>query len=180
MTALIASATILVIILATDLGRKRVTNMRILRSFIAVAIVIAIFVHSLPTGGNDLWLQLVGLVVGAVFGLIAGALLPAHRDPSGLIYTTGGVAYALLWLALSSGRVIFAYGTEHWFGPDILRFSIENKLSGQDVYANAFIFMSLAMVLGRSAVLFTRRRRLRVAGEDAPSPATATAGSSAR
>ncbi|GAA1904891.1 hypothetical protein GCM10009753_39240 [Streptantibioticus ferralitis] len=171
MTALIASATILTIILATDLGRRRVTNMRMLRSLLAVGIVIALFVHSLPTDGNDVSLQLVGIGVGAICGLIAGALLPAHRDPaSGEIYTTGGIGYALLWLVLSSTRVLFAYGTEHWFSQGIIKFSIDYKLSGQDVYANAFVFMSLAMVLARSAVLLTRRRKLLAQGATAAAP----------
>lgn len=118
--ALIASATILVIVLATDLGRKRITKMRLLRAFAGAAIVVAIFVHTIPAGDNEIRLQLIGLGVGAVCGLLAGALLPAHRDSSGEIYTTGGIAYAL----------------------------------------------ALAMVLARSAVLFTERHRLRAANDE--------------
>ncbi|GHF52543.1 hypothetical protein GCM10010218_37530 [Streptomyces mashuensis] len=161
LTALIASVTILAIILATDLGTRRVTNMRMLRSLLAIAIVIALFVHSLPHAGNDVSLQLVGIGVGVICGLIAASLLPAHRDPAtGDVFTRGGIGYAAVWFVLSSARVLFAYGTEHWFPAGIIKFSIDYKLSGQDVYANAFIFMSLAMVLTRTAVLLTRRRRL--------------------
>ncbi|WP_328731602.1 hypothetical protein OHT20_14160 [Streptomyces caniferus] len=160
-TALIASATILTIILATDLGCRRVTNMRMLRSVIAVAIIIAIFVRSFPTSGNAPSFQLIGLGVGVICGLIAGVLLPAHRGADGRIYTTGGWGYALVWIVLSSARVLFAYGAEHWFSEGLIRFSIENELSGPDVYANAFVFMSLAMVLTRTAVLVNKRRRIR-------------------
>ncbi|MFE8944555.1 hypothetical protein ACWCQS_35895 [Streptomyces sp. NPDC002076] len=170
LTALIASATILTIILATDLGRRKVTNMRMLRSLLAVAIVIALFVHSLPTAGNDVSLQLAGIGVGAICGLIAGALLPAHREASGEIYTRGGIGYAVLWIVLSSSRVLFAYGTEHWFPQGIIKFSIDYKLSGQDVYANAFVFMSLAMVLARTGVLLARRRRLNAEGAETTVP----------
>ncbi|MFB9835672.1 hypothetical protein [Actinoallomurus acaciae] len=46
--------------------------------------------HTIPTGDNEIKLQLTGLGVGAVCGLLAGALLPAHRDPSGGVHTTGG------------------------------------------------------------------------------------------
>jgi len=160
-TALIAGGTILAIILATDLGRRRVTNMRMVRSVLAVAVIIVIFVHSFPTSGNAPSLQLIGVGVGVICGLVAGALLPAHRGADGLIYTTGGVGYALVWIVLSSARVLFAYGAEHWFTEGLIRFSIENELSGPDVYANAFVFMSLAMVLTRTAVLVTKRRRIR-------------------
>ncbi|UYB40277.1 hypothetical protein SLV14_002880 [Streptomyces sp. Je 1-4] len=160
--ALIAGASILTIILATDLGRRRVTNMRMLRSVIAIAIIIAVFVHSLPTAGNALSFQLIGVGVGVICGLVAGALLPAHRGTDGQIYTTGGFGYALVWIVISSARVLFAYGAEHWFAEGLIRFSIENELSGPDVYANAFVFMSLAMVLTRTAVLVAKRRRIRL------------------
>ncbi|QHC23946.1 hypothetical protein [Streptomyces sp. GS7] len=159
-TALIASVTILGIILATDLGHRRLTNMRMLRSLIAVAVVIGLFVHSLPTGGNDVSMQLAGIGIGVICGLIAGALLPADRAADGSVYTTGGIGYAVLWIAISGSRVLFAYGSEHWFAQGIVTFSIDYELSGQDVYANTFVFMSLAMVLARTGVLLSRRRKL--------------------
>ncbi|KUJ64169.1 hypothetical protein ACZ90_60590 [Streptomyces albus subsp. albus] len=166
-TALIASGTILTIILATDIGHRRITTMRMVRSVLAVAVIIAIFVHSFPTRGNDVSLQLVGVGVGVISGLIAGTLLPAYRHESGDIRTIGGIGYALVWVVLSSGRVLFAYGAEHWFTEDLIRFSIDYQISGQDTYANAFVFMSLAMVLTRTAVLLAKMRRLRAA-EAAP------------
>ncbi|MFB6440074.1 hypothetical protein ACFCVY_25415 [Streptomyces sp. NPDC056411] len=178
LTALIASVTILVIILATDLGTRRVTTMRMMRSVIAVALIIALFVHSLPTSGNAPTFQLLGVGVGIICGLVAGALLPAHRGADGAVHTTGGLGYALLWLVLSSARVLFAYGSEHWFAADLVRFSIDNKLSGPDVYANAFVFMSLAMVLTRTAILVLKRRRLAAAPCD-PSAPSASADHSA-
>ncbi|RLV10391.1 hypothetical protein CTZ27_04085 [Streptomyces griseocarneus] len=162
-TALIASGTILIIILATDIGRKRITTARMVRSVIAVAVIIAIFVRAFPTQGNDVSLQLVGIGVGVIAGLIAGTLLPAYRHESGDIYTYGGIGYALVWVVLSSGRVLFAYGAEHWFTADLIRFSIDYKISGRDTYSNAFVFMSLAMVLTRTAVLLTKMRRVRAA-----------------
>ena len=159
LSALIASGTILIIILATDIGRRRITTMRMVRSVIAVAVVIAIFVESFPTKGNDISLQLVGVGTG---GLIAGVLLPAYKDAtSGELYTIGGIGYALVWIVLSGGRVLFAYGAEHWFTMDLVKFSIDYKISGQDTYANAFVFMSLAMVLTRTAVLLAKMRKLK-------------------
>ncbi|MEV4068136.1 hypothetical protein ACGFJC_03915 [Nonomuraea fuscirosea] len=163
LAALIASGTILLVILATDLGRRRITRTRLLRSVIVVAVIIPVFVHSFPTQGNDLSLQLVGIGTGIICGLIAGSLLPAHRRPSGELYTTGGLGYALVWIVLSLGRIVFAYGAEHWFTEGLVRFSIEYQISGADTYANAFVFMSLAMVLARTTVLVTKMRRLNAA-----------------
>ncbi|MEV4807841.1 hypothetical protein AB0K18_48295 [Nonomuraea sp. NPDC049421] len=163
LAALIASGTILIIILATDLGRRRVTVMRMARSVIAVAVVIGIFVHSFPTQGNDLSLQLVGIGTGLICGLVAAALLPAYQSASGELYTVGGLGYALVWVVLSAGRVVFAYGAEHWFAEELVRFSIDYRISGPDTYANTFVFMSLAMVLARTGVLLARARRLNAA-----------------
>jgi hypothetical protein len=166
MSALIASGTILIIILATDIGRRRITVTRMLRSVIVVALVVVIFVDSFPTkGDNDLSLQLVGVGTGVICGLVAGALLPAHKDAtSGELYTIGGIGYTLVWIVVSTGRVVFVHGAEHWFAADLIKFSIDYGISGQDTYSNAFIFMSLTMLLTRTAVLLGKMRKLR--GQD--------------
>lgn len=161
LNALIASGTILVVILSTDLGTRRVTNTRMLPSILAIAVTLALFVHTLPIDGNDPSFQLAGIGTGIICGLVAAALLPAHRDASGGVSTKGGIGYALVWIALSALRVLFAYGSQHWFSEGMDRFSIDYKLSGQAVYSNAFVFMALAMVLTRTAVLLNKRRRLR-------------------
>ncbi|MEU3188627.1 hypothetical protein ABZ707_31190 [Streptomyces sp. NPDC006923] len=171
MTALIASGTILVIILATDLGRRKVTPVRMLRAVVAVAVVIVLFVHSFPTSGNDLSLQTIGVGVGVICGLVAAVFLPAFRERNGDVYTVGGVPYALVWIVLAGGRVAFAYGAEHWFPEGLIRFSVRYELSGQDVYANTFVFMALATVLTRTAVLMVKARRLRAAGTGDSAPA---------
>ncbi|MFG2992843.1 hypothetical protein ACGFZK_26705 [Streptomyces sp. NPDC048257] len=161
MNALSAGGMILVIILSTDLGTRRVTNMRMLPPILAVVMALALFVHTLPIDGNDPSLQLAGIGGGIICGLVAAALLPAHRDAAGEVYTKGGIGYALVWTALSAPHVLFAYGSQHWFSEGIVRFSTDYKLSGQAVYSNAFVFMALAMVLTRIAVLLNKRRRLR-------------------
>ncbi|GAA2641900.1 hypothetical protein GCM10010425_55160 [Streptomyces spororaveus] len=159
--ALIVGGTILAVILSADLGTRRVTLMRVLPSILAVAVTFAFFVHTLPLDGNAPSLQLAGIGAGIICGLVAAALLPAHRDASGEVFTKGGIGYALVWTALSAVHVLFAYGSQHWFSEGIARFSIDYKLSGQAVYSNAFAFMALAVVLTRAAVLLNKRRQLR-------------------
>nr|AAX98180.1 putative membrane protein [Streptomyces aizunensis] len=161
LNTLIASGTILAVILSTDLGTRKVTTTRMLPSLLAVVVILALLVHTLPLDGNDPSLQLAGIGAGIICGLAATALLPAHRNASGEVSTKGGIGYALVWTALSASRVLFAYGSQHWFSEGIVRFSTDYKLSGQAVYSNAFAFMALAMVLTRTAVLLNTRRRLR-------------------
>jgi hypothetical protein len=161
LTTLVVSVTVLIIILASDLGRRAVTTMRLIRPLIAVGIVIAIFFRSLPTGGNDLALQLAGVGAGAILGLIAGSMLRAERDPSGAVYTVSGWGYAVFWIVISALRVLFVYGAEHWFPAAIIEFCINYRISGPEVFANALVFLALAMVLARTAVVLRGSRRLR-------------------
>jgi|ERR1043165_903319 hypothetical protein len=156
--ALVASVSVLAIVLATDLGHRALTTWRLLRSLLAVVVVCVIFVRSFPTEGNDVPLQLAGVGVGVLAGIVAAQFLAVERTADGRVMTRGGLGYAVVWAVLSAARVVFAYGAEHWFPEGIVRFSIEYSISGQDTYANAFLFMALAMVLARSGALLVRAR----------------------
>lgn len=156
--AAIGSGSILTIVLATDLGRRRLTTWRLVRSLLAVVIVCGLFVHALPVRGNDLPMQLAGVGIGVLCGLVAAQFLPVSQDGDEIV-TRGGAAYAAVWVLFSGARVLFAYGAENWFAEDLVRFSMDNAISGQATYTNFFVFMALAAVLTRSAVLLLRRRR---------------------
>ncbi|MFB7666051.1 hypothetical protein ACFC1R_19210 [Kitasatospora sp. NPDC056138] len=159
---LVVSGTVLVVILASDLGRRRVTAMRLIRPLIAVAIVMALFFHSPKLGGNDLSLQLVGVGTGIILGLTAGAMLPAHLDSNGQVYTRAGILYALFWIVMSAARVLFVYGIEHWYTARIIEFAVKYRISGPEVFSNSLVLMALATVLARTVVVMNRRRRLRI------------------
>lgn len=156
--ALVASASVLAVVLATDLGHRALTTWRLLRSLLAVIAVCVIFVRSFPVDGNDVPLQLAGVGVGVLAGIIAAQFLTVEHTADGRVMTRGGLGYALVWVVLSAARVVFTYGAENWFAEGIVRFSVEYGISGQDAYANAFLFMALAMVLARSGVLLVRAR----------------------
>ncbi|MGK4578824.1 hypothetical protein [Kitasatospora sp. HPMI-4] len=162
MITLVVSGTVLVVILASDLGRRRITTMRLIRPLIAVAVVMVLFFHTPKLDGNDLSLQLVGVGIGVILGLTAGAMLPAHRDSSGQVYTRAGVLYALFWLVMSAARVLFVYGIEHWYTADIIKFAVKYRISGPEVFSNSLVLMALATVLARTVVVMNRRRRLRI------------------
>ncbi|KAA2267024.1 hypothetical protein F0L68_00355 [Solihabitans fulvus] len=163
-TTVAVSVTVLIVILASDLGSRRVTRMRLIRPLVAVAVVIAVFFRLPSLAGNDLALQVTGAGVGIILGLVAGVLLPARLDQDGVVRTSGGALYAAFWVLVSAARVLFVYGAEHWFTEGLIRFCVTNRISGPDVFANAFVLLALAMVLARTAVVLVRSRRLR-AGE---------------
>ena len=63
-----------------------------------------------------------------------------------------GLAYAALWIAVIGGRILFAYGADHWFPRAIGRFSMTHQITGADAWTAAFILMALVMVLVRVTV----------------------------
>ncbi|GLY68982.1 hypothetical protein [Amycolatopsis taiwanensis] len=160
LSALITSVTVLAIVLAGDLGRRRVTAWRLIRPLLAVVVVVAIFVHSLPHEGNDLGLQGIGIVLGLLLGAISASFLRTGHDEQGA-YTVGAAGYATFWIVVFAARTLFAYGSEHWFADALVRFCIDYHISGADPITNSLVFLSLAMVLARTAVIVGRTRSSR-------------------
>ncbi|GAA2433542.1 hypothetical protein GCM10010191_54680 [Actinomadura vinacea] len=169
-TTMVVSGIVLAIIFASDLGRREVTAMRLARPLVVVGAVLVVFVGSVPHEGNDLALQLTGAGLGVILGLVAGAMLPAHAEPSGKVFTIAGWAYALFWVAVTAARILFVYGAEHWFLKAIIEFCVNYRISGPDVFSNAFVFLALTMVLARTGVVMHARIRLRraAAGQAVP------------
>ncbi|MEW1953326.1 hypothetical protein [Terrabacter sp. NPDC080008] len=151
---------LLVFILASNVGTREVTRRRLLQPLVLVAVAAAVFLRDVPTLGNDGRLVAVGLVAGVMLGVVAGLLVTVH-ERSGSLVMTAGTAYALLWVVVIVGRVLFAYGADHWFTGWIRRFSLENRITGADAWTAAFIVMALAMVVARVSVTWVRVARAR-------------------
>ncbi len=153
---------LLVYILGANLGTRRLTIGRVLLPLALVAVGAAVFLRHLPAAGNDATLEMVGALTGVALGVLAGFLLRVRPDERrhGLV-TTAGIGYAALWVVVVGGRILFAYGAEHWFGPRIGRFSFEHGVSGADAWVAAFVLMALAMVATRvlTTTAFAARAR---------------------
>jgi hypothetical protein len=118
----------------------------------------AVFLRDVPTAGHDVALEGTGVGAGVVLGLVAGALVRIERNHAGRLVMRAGAAYAALWVAVIGGRMLFAYGADHWFPAAIGRFSMTHQITGADAWTAAFILLSLSMILARvatSAVLIT-------------------------
>jgi hypothetical protein len=180
------------VVLESDLGRKKVGLFRVLRPVVTVILIVPFFFTSLPTGRNDLLLQGAGVLAGALLGLFCMApwfvrigydpawrsRLFRNRPPRGKVVTHAGFGYASIWIVFTAARLWFAYGSQHEFPVALGQFLHAHQLSG-DALTNAFIFMSIAMSLFRSAMLATRAQRVRRdhAGElGRPVPVTGMAG----
>jgi hypothetical protein len=161
-TQYLLNAGLLAFVLWANLGTRTVTLARFTLPLLLVAVAAGVFLRDIPTAGNDLGLELAGVAAGAALGLVAAALVRVDRDAAGRLVMRAGAAYAVLWAVVIGGRVVFAYGADHWFPAAIGRFSMTYQITGADAWTAAFVLLSLSMVLARvagSGVLIARASR---------------------
>jgi hypothetical protein len=142
---------LLAFVLWANLGTRTVTRSRLALPVLLVIAAGAVFLRDVPTAGHDLALEATGIGAGVVLGLLAGALVRVEHDRTGRLVMRAGAAYAALWVAVIGGRMLFAYGADHWFPAAIGRFSMTHQITGADAWTAAFILLSLSMVLARVA-----------------------------
>ena len=149
------NAGLLAYILASNLGAHAVTRRRMTLPLVLVAVAAAVFLRSIPTLGNDLVLELIAVAAGVGLGVLAGLLVRVRND-GGRLFTSAGTPYAALWVFVIGGRVLFAYGADHWYARAIAEFSMRHQITGADAWTCAFVLMALSMVLARVAVTAAR------------------------
>ncbi len=142
---------LLALILGTNLGTRQVTLARLVGPLALVAAVAWFYLGSVPTSGNDTVLEGVGVAAGLVLGVVAGLLVRVREHDDG-VWTRAGWPYASLWVVVIGGRMLFAYGADHWFTAAIGRFSYQHAISGADAWTAAFVLMAVSMVVSRVLV----------------------------
>jgi hypothetical protein len=156
---LVPSLVILVTVLLSDYGRHPVTTLRLVRPFIAAAVIIPFFFTGVQGPGNGLLLEVACAAAGLVLGVLAASLLRVSRDPAtGRAATAGGSTYALLWIVIAAARLYFTYGAQHVFGPQLGQWLSASHVTVNGLTA-ALAFFSLAMLLGRTGALAVRARQ---------------------
>jgi len=140
---------------------------------LAVGCAAVLFLHSVPTGGNDVVLELVCVSAGAVMGAIGGLATRLRRGADGRPLGRAGWLAAGMWVGGVGARMAFAIAASNGAGPAIARFSVAHQITGSAAWVAALIMMALADVLTRLAVIYLRGHRLAtgVAAVPAPIPA---------
>jgi hypothetical protein len=119
---------------------------------LAVGAAAVMFLHSVPGGGNDIALELLGVSAGAAMGAVGGLATRLRRAADGRALGRAGALAAGMWVAGVGGRMAFVFATTHGAGPAIGRFSIAHHITGSDAWVAALVMMALADVLTRLAV----------------------------
>ncbi|HXT94295.1 MAG TPA: hypothetical protein VN714_34100 [Trebonia sp.] len=154
----IPNVVILVVVLLSDYGVRKISASRLIRPFITAIIIIPFFFKGAATSGNGLLLEVAGALAGIALGVAAAALLRVFADPAtGRAMTRGGLPYALFWVVIVAARLYFTYGASHVFGRQLGEWLSTNHIT-VDALTAALIFFSVAMLLGRTGALGLRAR----------------------
>jgi hypothetical protein len=159
-SVLLPNLAILVTVLLSDYGKRPVTTTRLIRPFITAAVIIPFFFTGVQGSGDGLLIEAAGALAGLALGMFAASLMRVSADPAtGRAATFGGKPYALFWIVIVAARLYFTYGAQHVFSAQLGQWMYASHVTTNGLTA-ALIFFSVGMLLGRTAALAARARRV--------------------
>jgi len=136
-----------------ELDRRSVIVPLVILFFVA-----QMYLHSIPTAGNDL--VLIGLLaaVGLTLGIASGFATHVRAGANGLAVARVGWLAAGLLVAGIGSRMVFAFAISNGLRPDIASFSIAHHISAA-AWPTALVLMAICEVTTRIAIVQLRGRK---------------------
>ena len=160
---------VLILIVLRQLREEKFTARVVMLPAVIVAYVAHSYLHSIPTGGNDLLLIGLATGLGAALG-VAGGLLTRVRRAGGAAFIKAGPAAAAIWIASMTARLGFIIWITHSSGEaSIARFSQAHHITTADTWQTALVLLALSEVIIRIGIITVRS--LRAANTTTPSTA---------
>ena len=149
------------------------------RRSIVVPLVLLVFVgqmylHSIPSAGNDL--VLIGLLagVGLSLGVASGFATHVRPGANGIpVARVGWLAAGLLVAGIGS-RMVFEFAISNGLRPDIASFSVAHHITAA-AWPTALVLMAICEVAVRIAIVQVRGRQAQLSQQAGPDTIAAVA-----
>ena len=163
---------ILVLLVLRQIRERRLDLMSFVLPVALVGVAAMQFLHTIPSGGNDLVLIVSLAAVGALLGGLCGVFTHVRSGADGVALARAGWLAGALWIGGIGSRIAFSLLSEHGFGSSIAHFSVAHHITSSAAWTAAFVLMALCEVLARTATLAIRSREVtRPVGGGALAPA---------
>jgi hypothetical protein len=151
---------ILVLLVLRQIRESRLDLVSLVLPVVLVGAAAAYYLHSVPTAGNDIALDLTLAAAGAILGVACALTTRMRRGADAVALARAGVVAAILWIVGIGARMGFALYSSHGGGPAIARFSVAHDITSSAAWVAALVMMALAEVIARLVTLRVRALRL--------------------
>ena len=148
-----------VLVVLRQARARRVDFRSLIAPLLAIVYVAHIYVHSLPTAGNDLVLVGALAAFGLSLGTASGIATQIRPGANGVaLARVGWIAGVLLMVGIC-GRMVFVFVVTHGAEPALRSFSVAQHI-GAAAWPVALVLMAVCEVLTRLTIVQVRGRRL--------------------
>jgi hypothetical protein len=146
------------LVVARQARERKLDRRSVIVPLVLVFFVAQMYLHSIPTAGNDL--VLIGLLaaVGLTLGMASGFATHVRAGEGGLAVARVGWLAAGLLVAGIGSRMVFAFAVSHGLRSDIASFSIAHHISAS-AWPTALVLMAICEVTTRIAIVQLRGRK---------------------